>query len=103
VITKEDQARIDFAQKLLDSGKLKAVRFNSPAFLSCAVQHGLLKGTASLEDAYGVFGKLLISETLRSKRMELGMIGAIESLTPAELLSVRESLAGVVPFHSAKR
>jgi hypothetical protein len=81
---------------------LITTRFNDPAFLSCAMKHGLLRGTASLEDAYAVFGKLLRNETLRPKRAALGMAGAIESLTPAELCLVRENITGVVPFRSTK-
>lgn len=81
---------------------LNATRFNDPAFLSCAVKHGLLKGAASLEDAYAVFGKLLRSDVLREKRAEVGMVAAIESLSPAELRLVRENVSGVVPFRSQK-
>jgi hypothetical protein len=82
---------------------LIATRFNDPAFLSCAMKYGLLKGTASLEDAYMLFGKLLRNETLRLKRMDgLGMVAAIESLTPAELRLMRENITGVVPFRGAK-
>jgi hypothetical protein len=81
---------------------LIATRFNDPEFLSCAITRGLLKGTASLEDAYALFGKLLRNETLRLKRVELGMVAAIESLTPAELRLMRENITGVVQFRSAK-
>jgi hypothetical protein len=102
MISEADQKRIAFAQKLLDAGKLNATRFNDPEFLSCAMKHGLLRGTASLEDAYAVFGKILRNETLRPKRAGLGMVAAIESLTPAELRLMRENITGVVPFKGAK-
>jgi hypothetical protein len=95
-ISQADQHRIDFAQKLLDSGRMKTTRFNSPEFLSCGIRHGLLSGSASLEEAYEVFGKLSHSEALLSKRLKLGMIGGIEALTPAELRSVRENVSGVL-------
>jgi hypothetical protein len=80
--------------------------FNSPEFLACAVHYGLLKGTASLEDAYVVHGKLIGNETLRQKRLAIKepqqhiapLEDGISSLTPAELVRVRESVSGVVPF-----
>jgi hypothetical protein len=98
----ENQRLIKFAQSLLDSTRFKkATRFNSPDFLRCAVKHGLLKSTASAHDAYEVFGKLLINKTLFAKRIELGMVAGIEALTPEELRSVRESVAGVLSFKSS--
>ena len=98
-IDPEDQRRIDFAQKLLDGMSMskKATRFNSPSFLACAVRFGLLKGTASADDAYSVYGELLRLLPHR-KRIELGMVAAIESLSVQELRSIRESLAGVIQF-----
>jgi len=95
-ISQADQHLIDFARKLLDSGGMRATRFNSPEFLSCAIKHGFLKPDASLEQAYEVFGKLLHSDVLRSKRLEVGMVGGIEALTPAERRSVRESVTDVL-------
>jgi hypothetical protein len=70
----------------------KATRFNAPEFLSCVIKHGLLKADASLEEAYEVFGKLLHVEVLLAKRLKLGMVAGIESLTAAELCIVRENV-----------
>jgi hypothetical protein len=80
--------------------------FNDPVFLRCVIKYGLLKGTATPEDAYMLMGKLLQSETLRLKRLALmgdkpgiaGIVEGIEALNPTELLNVRELVAGVVPF-----
>lgn len=94
-ISQADQHLIDFAQKLLDSGRMRATRFNSPEFLSCAIKHGFLKADGSLEQAYEVFGKLLHSDVLHSKRLSLGMVRGIEALTAAELRSLRESVVGI--------
>ena len=85
--------------------------FNSPDFLACAVHNGLLKGSATLEDAYEVHGKLLNNETLRQKRLAIkadhqhtaSLVDGIASLTPEELRQVRESVVGVVPFSGARR
>ena len=79
--------------------------FMSPDFLACAVHYGLLKGTASPEDAFVVYGKLLGNETLRQKRLAIkgqqhiaSLVDGISALSPVELVRVRESVSGVVPF-----
>lgn len=79
--------------------------FMSPDFLACAVHNGLLKGTASPEDAFMVYSKLLGNETLRKKRLEIkgqqhiaSIVDGISALSPAELVFVKESVSGVVPF-----
>ncbi len=92
---------IKFSQKLIDRmAARREPRFNEPEFLRCAVKHGLLVPSAELMDAHLCFGSLIRDEELRPKRFELGMIAAIESLTPAELQSLRERVTGVVPFRS---
>ena len=79
--------------------------FMSPDFLAYAVHYGLLKGTASPEDAFMVYGKLLHNETLRQKRLEIkgqqhiaSLVDGISALSPAELVFVKESVSEVVPF-----
>lgn len=77
-----------------------ADRFNSPAFLTCVVKHGLLKGTATLEDAYELYGRLTRSQLLRGTE---GLVAAVEALAPADLLKLRESLTGVIPFPGGRK
>ena len=78
--------------------------FMSPEFLACAVHYELLKG-ASPEDAFVVYSKLLGNETLRQKRLAINgqqhiasLTDGVSALSPAELVFVKESVAGVVPF-----
>ena len=84
--------------------------FTDPVFLRCVLNYGLLKGTAKPEDAYALMGKLLQCETLRLKRLELagdngiaGIVEGIQALNPTELLIVRETVAGVVPFRKGTK
>lgn len=103
MIDKADQERIAFAEQLLASGEFaNTIQFNSPEFLSCAVKHGLLKGTSSLEEAYEVFGKLIYHEYLYLKRREVGLIEAIDSLSAKQIRVLREFVSGVVPFTITK-
>jgi hypothetical protein len=46
-------------------------RFMSPDFLACAVHYELLKGSASPEDAFVVYSKLLGNETLWQKLLAI--------------------------------
>ena len=110
MISEEDQRRIDFAQKLLDSGAMKPVRHDSLEFLRFAVKHGLLKDTADEMEAYILHGRLLVDSVLTEKAKEF-LIGAVlpgnarlralEKMSPKELIGLRERVTGVLPFRSA--
>ncbi|HKW34437.1 MAG TPA: hypothetical protein VJN92_15610 [Candidatus Acidoferrum sp.] len=90
--------------------------FNSPEFLKFACKHGLLSPNADKLDAYKVHGQILHNEMIRSKRLVgrcLQVIAGLEimlpaplqsvldSLTAAELQTLRESITGVLPFSKA--
>ncbi len=95
---------IKFSQKLIDRmAARREAAFHSPEFLKCVVKHGLLSASADVMDAYQLQGFLIRDEALRPKRFELGMIAAIESLTPAELQSLRERVSGVLRFREPNK
>jgi hypothetical protein len=107
VITKEDQRRIDFAEKLLNSGEMRSYGHNSIEFLRCAVKHGLLSNSAHAMDAFLLHGKLVKDDVLTAKAAEFQIgavlpgyarMRAIERMSPPELVALRERVAGVIPF-----
>jgi hypothetical protein len=110
-ISAADQARIDFAQKLLDSGAMKVVRHDSVEFLRCVVKHGLIKSTADEMEAYVLHGRLLIDSVLTEKAQEFRIgavlpgyarLRAIEKMSPKELVALRERVTNVLPFRRDK-
>src|SRR5260370_34755594 len=95
---------INFSQKLIDRmAARREATFHSPEFLKCVVKHGLLSASADVMDAYELQGFLIRDEALRPKRFELGMIAAIESLTPAELQSLRGARVWRLEISGAKQ
>lgn len=73
------------------------MKFNDPEFLSAAVHYGLLKGTASLHDAYRVMGILIGNEMLRAKRLAIkgradigAVVDALATLNETELRMLQD-------------
>ena len=98
-ISKEDQRRIAFAQQLLDSGAMRSVRSDDPAFLSFAVKHGFLKGNETEQECFELYGRLLSDATLKEKSFEFrigsvlpggAFLKAMAAMTPKELAALRE-------------
>jgi len=83
--------------------------FNSPKFLACTIKRSLLSPNAGLMEAYEVCGKLLKDEPLRKKRRAIAktsiadLLDGIESMSSAELITLRERVTGVLKFPGAKR
>jgi len=98
-ISKEDQARIAFAQKLLDSGAMRSVRSDDPAFLSFAVKHGFLKGNETEQGCFELYSRLLSDATLKEKSFEFrigsvlpggAFLKAMAAMSRKELSELRE-------------
>jgi hypothetical protein len=112
-ISQADLDRIAFAQKLLDSGAMRSVRFdfNDPAFLTFARKHGFLKGNEAEMECFELHGKLFKDPVLEKKAQEFRIgavlpgyahLRALEKMSPKELAGLCERVTGVLPFRSSK-
>jgi hypothetical protein len=76
-----------------------------PELLACMLKFGLIKPTTTMMEAYEIWGQIMRHEPLRLKRLEMkgnahigGLEEGIAALSFDELMTLRESLTGVLPF-----
>lgn len=86
---------------------------NDKRFAVLAIKHGLIKRSATLDDLYDLECRLGDSTVVREKQHTMpnaefpamlpDLVEVLQALTPAEVVKLREELAGVVPFAAVTR